>query len=237
MNIKMISSTILMNAERAYIILDATPGITPSQLKKKYYKKALLCHPDKQGDPEEFHQVQEAYEYLSQQKDPLPSLFESDFSMDASTLLSLYVLLMEFKELVPPVLFSEIEKRMPPLIVIHPTLADLVHQHIYLYTHGDKRYSIPMWHHELVYDDFIVLCRPEVELDEHNNLTYEVRAKVQDVFQSGLTIEELQVRVLPKELRLVPFQVVEVKGTIPRIQEDIYSVSETGLIFLQIYLS
>ena len=121
-----------MNAERAYTILDASPGLTPSQLKKKYYKKALLCHPDKQGDPEEFRQVQEAYEYLSQQKDPLPSLFQHDFSIDPSTLLSLYVLLMEFKELVPPILFSEMEKRMPPLIVIHPTLADLVHQRIYL---------------------------------------------------------------------------------------------------------
>jgi hypothetical protein len=226
-----------MNAERAYTILDASPGLTPSQLKKKYYKKALLCHPDKQGDPEEFRQVQEAYEYLSQQKDPLPLLFQHDFSIDPSTLLSLYVLLMEFKELVPPILFTEIEKRMPPILVIHPTLADLVHQHVYLYTHGDKRYSIPMWHHELIYDEFIVLCRPEVELDEHNNLTYEVHAKVQDVFQSGLWIEELQVRVEAKELRLVPFQLLEVQGTIPRIQEDIYSVSETGLILLQIYLS
>ena len=228
-----------MNAERAYTILDASPGLTPSQLKKKYYKKALLCHPDKQGNPEEFCQVQEAYEYLSQQKDPvMPSLFESSYlSMDASTLLSLYVLLMEFKEFVPPIIISEIEKRMPPILVIHPTLADLVHQHVYLYAHGDKRYSIPMWHHELIYDEFIVLCRPDVDLDEHNNLTYEVHAKVQDVFQSGLHVPELKVYVLPKELRLVPFQVVEVQGTIPRIQEDIYSVSETGVILLQIYLS
>ena len=228
-----------MNAERAYTILDASPGLTPSQLKKKYYKKALLCHPDKQGNPEEFRQVQEAYEYLSQQKDPvMPSLFQSSYlSMDASTLLSLYVLLMEFKELVPPIVISEIEKRMPPILVIHPTLADLVHQHVYLYAHGDKRYSIPMWHHELIYDEFIVLCRPDVELDEHNNLTYEVHAKIQDVFQSGLHVEELQVHVEAKVLRLVPFQVVEVKGTIPRIQEDIYSVSETGVILLQIYLS
>ena len=228
-----------MNAERAYTILDASPGLTPSQLKKKYYKKALLCHPDKQGNPEEFRQVQEAYEYLSQQKDPvMPSLFQSSYlSMDASTLLSLYVLLMEFKELVPPIVFSEIEKRMPPILVIHPTLADLVHQHVYLYAHGDKRYSIPMWHHELIYDEFIVLCRPDVELDEHNNLTYEVHAKVQEVFERGLHVEELQVHVEAKVLRLVPFQVVEVKGTIPRIQEDIYSVSETGVILLQIYLS
>ena len=228
-----------MNAERAYTILDASPGLTPSQLKKKYYKKALLCHPDKQGNPEEFRQVQEAYEYLSQQKDPvMPSLFQSSYlSMDASTLLSLYVLLMEFKELVPPIVISEIEKRMPPILVIHPTLADLVHQHVYLYAHGDKRYSIPMWHHELIYDEFIVLCRPDVELDEHNNLTYEVHAKVQEVFERGLHVEELQVHVEAKVLRLVPFQVVEVKGTIPRIQEDIYSVSETGVILLQIYLS
>ena len=232
-----------MNAERAYTLLDARPGLTPAQLKKKYYKKALQCHPDKQGDPEEFRQVQEAYEYLSQQKDPvLPSLFESSIdyvlsTMDASTLLSLYVLLMDMKEMVPPIVLSEIEKRMPPLLVIHPTLADLVHQHVYLYTHGDKRYSIPMWHHELIYDEFIVLCRPDVELDEDNNLTYEVHAKVLEVFAYGLWIEELQVRVLPKELRLLPFQLLEVKGTIPRIQDNIYSVSETGFILLQIYLS
>lgn len=231
-----------MNAERAYTLLDARPGLTPSQLKKKYYKKALQCHPDKQGDPEEFRQVQEAYEYLSQQKDPvLPSLFESSIdyvlsTMDASTLLSLYVLLMDMKEMVPPIVLSEIEKRMPPLLVIHPTLADLVHQHVYLYTHGDKRYSIPMWHHELVYDDFIVLCRPEVELDEDNNLTYEVHASLQDVFQNGLWIEELQVRVEAKELRLTPFQIYEVKGTIPRIHEDIYSVEETGMYILRIHL-
>ena len=232
-----------MNAERAYILLDAHRGLTPSQLKKKYYKKALQCHPDKQGDPEEFRQVQEAYEYLSQQKDPvLPSLFQSSIdyvlsTMDASTLLSLYVLLMDLKEMVPPILLSEIEKRMPPLLIIHPTLADLVHQHVYLYTHGDKRYSIPMWHHELVYDDFIVLCRPEVELDEDNNLTYEVHASLQDVFQNGLWIEDLQIRVEAKEMRLIPFQIYEVTGTIPRIQEDIYSVEETGLYILSIYLS
>ena len=232
-----------MNAERAYTILEAHPGLTPSQLKKQYYKKALQCHPDKQGDPEEFHQVQEAYEYLSQQTDPiLPSLFQSSIdyvlsTMDASMLLSLYVLLMDFKEMIPPIVLTEIEKRMPPLLVIHPTLADLVHQHVYLYTHGDKRYSIPMWHHELVYDDFIVLCRPEVELDEENNLTYTVHGKIHEVFDHGLWIEELNIQISGEKLYLVPFQIYEVKGTIPKIQEDIYSVEETGLFILHIYLS
>ena len=231
-----------MNTERAYAILDARPGLTPSQLKKKYYKKALQCHPDKQGDPETFRQVQEAYEYLSQQKDPiLPSLFQSSIdyvlsTMDASTLLSLYVLLMDFQELIPPMVFHEIESRMPPLLVIHPTLADLVNQHVYLYTYNDKRYSIPMWHHELVYDQFIVLCRPDVELDEENNLIYDVYATVKEVFENGLWIEDLQIRVEAKELRMVPFQIHEVKGTIPRIQDDIYSVEETGMFILHIYL-
>jgi len=232
-----------MNAERAYSILEARPGLTPSQLKKQYYKKALQCHPDKQGDPEEFRQVQEAYEYLSEQTDPiLPSLFQSSIdyvlsTMDSSMLLSLYVLLVDFKEMIPPIVLTEIEKRMPPLLVIHPTLADLVHQHVYLYTNGDKRYSIPMWHHELVYDDFIVLCRPEVELDEENNLTYTVHGKIHEVFDHGLWIEELNLHVSGEKLYLVPFQIYEVKGTIPRIQEDIYSVEETGLFILHIYLS
>jgi hypothetical protein len=126
---------------------------------------------------------------------------------------------------------------MPPLLVIHPTLADLVHQHVYLYTNGDKRYSIPMWHHELVYDDFIVLCKPEVELDEENNLTYTVHGKIHEVFDHGLCIEELNLHISGEKLYLVPFQIYEVKGTIPRIQEDIYSVEERGLFILHIYLS
>jgi len=232
-----------MNEERAYLILEAQPGLSPSQLKKLYYKKALRCHPDKQGDPEEFLQVQEAYEFLSQQKDPiLPSLFQSSVdyalsTMDSSTLLSLYVLLMDFKELIPPIVFDEIEKRMPTLLLIHPTLSDLVNQRVYLYTYNDKRYSIPMWHHELIYDEFIVLCRPTVELDEDNNLKYTVHASLQDIFHHGLWIEELQIRVSGEELHIVPFQICKVKGTIPRIQEDIYSVSETAMIHLHVYLT
>ena len=227
-----------MNAEKAYFLLDAHSCMSPSQLKKQYYKKALHCHPDKNGNAKEFHEINDAYEYLSQTPDILPSLFKSNVvsTMDASVLLSLYVLLMEFQDLVPIVL-DEIRRRMQPIIIIRPTLADLINQHIYLYTHGSKRYSIPMWHHELIYDDFIVLCNPEVELVD-NNLIYTVHAKIQDVFEKGLWIEELLVLVPAEKLQIVPYQVYSTKSTIPKAnQVDIYSVLETGTVTLHIYLS
>jgi hypothetical protein len=233
-----------MNAEKAYFLLDAHSGMTPSQLKKQYYKKALLCHPDKNGNVKEFHEINKAYEYLSQTPDPiLPSLFESSIvsilaTMDASVLLSLYVLFMDFQDIIPPMVFDEIRRRMPPIIIIRPTLLDLIHHNVYLYTHGTKRYSIPMWHHELIYDDFIVLCIPEVELDDDNNLTYTIHAKVQEVFEKGLWIETLLLLVPAEKLKMVPYQVYSVKGTIPKVnQTDIYSVLETGLFILNIYLS
>ena len=53
--------TIHMNTERAYSILDARPGLTSAQLKKKYYKKAsssfsyhvqIPGHIDEKKDPD-----------------------------------------------------------------------------------------------------------------------------------------------------------------------------------------
>ena len=99
---------------------------------------------------------------------------------------------------------------------------------IYLVKYNNKVIQIGVY--EIKASDFLKY------LDEYNNLTYELHASLQDVFQNGLWMEELQVRVEAKELRLTPFQIYEVKGTIPRIHEDIYSVEETGMYILHIHL-
>jgi preprotein translocase subunit Sec63 len=36
-------------------------------IKRAYYKKAITCHPDKGGDPDEFQELVTAYERLSRQ--------------------------------------------------------------------------------------------------------------------------------------------------------------------------
>jgi hypothetical protein len=49
-----------------YSILDLVPPVSRSEIKKAYYKKALLYHPDKpSGDNEMFVKIKDAYDHLN----------------------------------------------------------------------------------------------------------------------------------------------------------------------------
>ena len=52
-----------------YLLLGITPDAEEKAIKKAYRKKALTCHPDKNPDnpkaAEEFHQLSDAYEVLT----------------------------------------------------------------------------------------------------------------------------------------------------------------------------
>ncbi|KAJ7580982.1 hypothetical protein C8J56DRAFT_1168550 [Mycena floridula] len=50
---------------KLYDLLEVKPNASDAELKKAYRKKALLLHPDKGGDPEQFKEVTHAYEILS----------------------------------------------------------------------------------------------------------------------------------------------------------------------------
>lgn len=68
-----------MNIQQAFEILDINlnetkiSDITPEYIKKKYYKQALINHPDKNGNTylstEKFQKISEAYEYLMNDDD------------------------------------------------------------------------------------------------------------------------------------------------------------------------
>jgi len=160
-----------MNHERAYFLLGVHEGSSHKTIKKMYYKRALKCHPDKNGNATEFQELNDAYLFLTKTPDPLlPVLFKSSIHymisrLDQSVLLSLYILLVDM-EGVPEQVLETIRTHIPPILRIEPTLYDLINQRIYIYEQEGKKYSIPMWHHELIYDDFIVLCTPLVEMDD-----------------------------------------------------------------------
>lgn len=48
-----------------YSSLNIEPPTSLKEIKKAYYKQALIHHPDKGGDETEFKKIQEAYEELS----------------------------------------------------------------------------------------------------------------------------------------------------------------------------
>jgi|UniRef100_A0A6C0AH11 hypothetical protein len=231
-----------MNRERAQSLLGVTHNVTPQQLKKLYYKKALKCHPDKQGNTEEFLELKEAYEFLSNHTDPiLPLLFDSSIhfvlsALDPQILLSLYTLLLDYKDMIPESVFVSIQKHIPPIIILEPTLNDLLQQHVYIYTHNGRKYSIPLWHHELIYDEFTVLCKPNVEMDEDNNVYLDVHADIRDIFLNGLFVEQISHQVEVSKLNIVPYQMYTTPSTIPKIQEDVYSAKECALFILRIHL-
>ena len=47
-------------------------------------------------------------------------------------------------------------------IVLEPNLYDLLNDNIYIYYHDNNKYYIPLWHSELIYDNFIVKCVPNL---------------------------------------------------------------------------
>ncbi len=87
-----------------YATLNVKRDATPEQIKRAYRKAAMKAHPDRGGDAEKFHQVQLAYEVLS---DPArrerydstgeinPSAVDNRLSLLLSVLSSLYTDVMQ----------------------------------------------------------------------------------------------------------------------------------------------
>lgn len=233
-----------MNIKKAYALLGVHEGSSPEEMKRMYYKKALKCHPDKNGNKEEFQELNEAYALLSSQDPVLPCLFDSSIhyvidGLDTAVLLSLYTILIEYKEIVPESVFESIRKRIS-IVIIEPLLSDLIEQRIYIYTHNFKKYSIPLWHHELMYDDFTVLCKPNTsfEMDHENNIYLDVYSTMQEVVTHGLYIESISHQVDIRKLCMVPYQLYTTPSTIPKANEhDIYSAAECALFIVRLYLT
>ena len=54
-----------MKRKEAFDILDLKENASPRTIKTQYYKMALVLHPDKRGDEEEFKKINEAYSLLT----------------------------------------------------------------------------------------------------------------------------------------------------------------------------
>lgn len=93
-----------------------------------------------------------------------------------------------------------------------------------------------MWHHELVYDDFIVVVKPKnVEIDDENNIYEKVYV---DTLKNGIYIESISHQVDLSKLSMVPYQIYKAQSTIPKINEtDVYCAKECAFFIVEIYLN
>ena len=134
-------------------------------------------------------------------------------------------------------------------VILNPFLEDLFDNHLYKLTHNQNTYIIPLWHHELVYDesgtDFTVRCCPvlddNVEIDEYNNVRVDVWFRITDIWQKevvDVVVANRTFQLYPANLRLVAEQQVVLKQCgIPEINtKQVYSVDKKMDVILQVHL-
>jgi len=179
-------------------------------------------------------------------------------SIDKLILMDIYKLLISNREIIyiPEILIEEIRKTLisktqgDERILLNPSLVDLWNDSVYKLIVDERTYMIPLWHHELVYDnsgcDLYVKCNPilpdNVEIDENNNVMVSLEYKVSDLIQVDIVnvlICDREFSFHTDELRIMKHQRILRSGMgISRIkQKNVYDVSTKGDIIFDIELS
>jgi hypothetical protein len=134
-------------------------------------------------------------------------------------------------------------------IILSPFLDDLFENNIYKLIVNEKKYLIPLWHHELIYDnsgsDLYVRCVPilpdQVEIDENNNIHINTAISVSELWLKGfleITLGKLIIKIPKQQFKLMDHQVILLANMgISKINiKDIYDVSKKGDVYLHVDL-
>ena len=121
--------------------------------------------------------------------------------IDRKTLAKLHTCLVMYREVfhLSDVLIARVDELLKEtdtkpsaecVVLLNPFLEDLQEDNLYRITESGKTFIVPLWHHELVYDnsgvDFVVRCCPvlpeHMEIDEYNNIYVYLRYRVSEVW-------------------------------------------------------
>lgn len=134
-------------------------------------------------------------------------------------------------------------------IILHPLIDDLMDKNVYKLVVGDNIFMVPLWHHELIYDnsgsDIYVQCHPilpdNITIDENNGITVKQSFKISEIFDNRdivFDIGKKKININVKNLSLVKNQTIYCyEDGIPQINtENIYNIDSIGGIFLEVEL-
>jgi hypothetical protein len=134
-------------------------------------------------------------------------------------------------------------------IILNPSIDDLFDCNLYKITENGRTYIIPLWHHELVYDnsgcDLYVRCNPilvdNISIDSENNIHYFAKYSIADIFcleTIDILIGLRKFSIFVSELCIKPMQIAVLHGCgIPRICNDnVYNVCNRGDIHVYVEL-
>jgi len=136
------------------------------------------------------------------------------------------------------------------IIILNPTLKDLLNDNIYKLEIENKEFYVPLWHHELYFSlqerDLIVKCEPELDknmwIDHKNNLYIYLEVPVKDLLSCGFyefEYGEKLFKIKGQDLRIIKEkQVVILKseGVLRINEEHTYDDSSRADVYVEIVL-
>lgn len=269
-----------MNFNKALNLLELTDPYTQKELKKQYFKKALIYHPDKNkhiNSNEKFNEIKDAYTYLNNYltnentrmdninnnetcdylfiiehfinliklsdneniKEVINNLYlncqnisisafekidkhnalklfgfieqySGFFSFDSTTL-------EKFKQII------KAKMKNDELIILKPSINNLLDSEIYVLEHKDIKCYIPLWHDEVTYEldchSLIIKCIPDlpphIYIDEDNNIHINIKTSIQKALQNkkiNINIGEKVFEIYTSELKIIHSQTYTIKG-------------------------
>ena len=136
------------------------------------------------------------------------------------------------------------------LIILNPSLQDILHDNIYKLEIEGKIFYVPLWCNEVEFaisddQDLIIKCNCElpsnITIDNNNNLIYNYTAKIEDVFKEKSILIDMvkhKLRIPVRELNIRQQQYYLFKNVrMLRVNDnDIYDTSKRGDVIVNIEL-
>jgi DnaJ-class molecular chaperone len=175
--------------------------------------------------------------------------------IDKKVFIKIYELITKYKNVlhVSEEFLSRIEEHISKkiqndeCIILNPFLDDLFENNIYKLLINGEKYLIPLWHHELIYDnngsDLYVRCIPilpdHIEIDENNNIQVNIRCSIDELWQKGfleITLGKIEIKIPKDQFKFAEHQIILLAnmGYSKMNTKDIYDISRKGDIYLHI---
>jgi len=150
-----------------------------------------------------------------------------------------------FSEKIEELIKTKLQK--DEYIILNPILDDLFENNLYKLTVNNMSYVVPLWHHELVYDnkdrDIYVKCNPmlpeNVEIDDSNNIHIKTTYTMDELWEKDQIDIILGKRIItfyPSLLKVKKNQTIILREQgISRINTtDIYDITKRSDVYLHL---
>jgi hypothetical protein len=200
-------------------------------------------------------------EIITSSKDYLHTILKNKFdSLDKDNILEIYRFLYKYKDIlninndILDFVSLQIKEKYKnnQIIILNPTIDDIINNNIYKLYVDNNLYLVPLWHNELYFDnpndkdnDLIVLCQPELDeniiIDENNNINYNLFIKFDKIelldkpyidFNIGNKYFKIPIQKL--NIKKEQYYTLKNQGISRLIENDIYNVNLRNDIIIKV---